>query len=315
MSINKIFEQFPILEVFVRNAYWRFALLQKLVLMAGKGKGAPAQKIGFSWEDLLVALRQIGIKEDDIVVVHSSMKELAPTGLTSTEIIQLLLNELCPTGTIVCPTFPLYTKEHQDKEKLTKDISNQVFVYDVQKTRPWTGELGRALMKTPGSRRSIHPLNTITAYGAAVDQIFINENINALDLPCGQNSTWASLAKMNAKIIMLGVDLTHSLTMIHVAEDCYESEWPVKDWYRKRLFKIINQGNENLVTVRERHPKWAMSYAERKLSLDLYAKKVARKVKVGSLEITVVESGHLIDFLDRRKRRAYPYYLTWLSNL
>jgi aminoglycoside 3-N-acetyltransferase len=170
-------------------------------------------------------------------------------------------------------------------------------------------------MKMPGARRSIHPLNSITACGAMVDRIFAKEKIDTLDLPCGPNSTWASLFHMNAKIIMLGVDLTHSLTMIHVAEDCYEAEWPVKGWYRERLFKIKNQGCEKLVTVRERHPKWAMSYAERKLSRDLYASGVANRCSVGSLEITVVESEKLIEFLNNRKKRAYPYHLTWLSNL
>lgn len=315
MIIKKIFEQSPLLEVFVRNLYWRLSWLQQLISKTVAGNPSSTAKLSFSGAELLLTLRKMGINDDDIILVHSSMKELAPMGLTSTEIIQLLMNELCPTGTIVCPTFPLYSKEPHGMERMTKDISSQTFDYNVQKTKSWTGELGRALMKVPGARRSIHPLNTITAYGTAVDQIFINESIDKLDLPCGENSTWAMLAKMNTKIIMLGVDLAHSLTMIHVAEDCYESEWPVKNWYRKRLFKIINQANEYLVVVRERHPKWAMSYAERKLSRDLYSKGIAKKSSIGSLEIAVVESTILIEFLNSKKSRAYPYYLTWISNL
>ena len=109
--------------------------------------------------------------------------------------------------------------------------------------------------------------------------------------------------------------MTHSLTMIHVAEDCFEKEWPVKDWYRKRHFKIINNGREDFVTVRERHPKWSMSYAERKLSRDLFKYGIARKNTIGNLAITVVESKALLDFLIRNRKRAYPYYATWLSNL
>jgi aminoglycoside 3-N-acetyltransferase len=315
MNIKKIFELLPSAEVFSRNVYWRLAWLQEFVSKATKGKSTSAPKSSFSGTDLLTALRQVGIKEDDVIIVHSNMKELSSSGLNPTEIIHLLTHVLCPKGTLACPTFPLYAKEPQGTAKLTKDLSNQEFVYDVQKTRPWTGELGRALMKTPGARRSIHPLNTITAYGAAVDRIFENETIDTLDLPCGPNSTWASLCQMNAKVIMLGVDLTHSLTMIHVAEDCYESEWPVKGWYRERLFKIKNQGSENLVTVRERHPKWAMSYAERKLSRDLFANGVAQKFSVGSLKVVVVESKNLIEFLRSKKKQAYPYYHTWLSSL
>ncbi|NDH55482.1 MAG: hypothetical protein EBY06_02140 [Burkholderiaceae bacterium] len=36
------------------------------------------------------------------------------------------------------------------------------------------------------------------------------------------------------------------------------------------LFKILNKDEVRFVTVRERHPKWSMSYAERKLSRDLF---------------------------------------------
>ena len=124
----------------------------------------------------------------------------------------------------------MYVAEPQGTERRTKDMSNVKFAYNVQITRPWTGNLGSALMKTPNARRNVHPLKTVVAYGAAVDRIFAKESIYSLDLPCGPNSTWAALAELNAKIIMLGVDMTQSLTMIHVPEDFYEAEWPVRDW-------------------------------------------------------------------------------------
>ena len=57
--------------------------------------------------------------------------------------------------------------------------------------------------------------------------------------------------------------------MIHVAEDLYENEWPVKDWYRNRQFRVIDNEFDKEVTIRERHPKWALFYAEREFSKDL----------------------------------------------
>lgn len=315
MDINKLFEKFPRAEALVRNLYWRIAFLQKAASGVKKGPAAPHAEGSFSDDELVAALRGLGVTEDDVVVVHSSMKQLAKSGLGPSGVIESLTRKLCPKGTLVCPTFPLYVDEPRGTERLTKDMSNVEFVYDVQKTRPWTGELGRALMKTPGARRSLHPLNTIAAYGAAVDRIFAKETIDSLDLPCGPDSTWAALADLNAKIIMLGVDMTHSLTMIHVAEDCHEAAWPVRGWYRNRIFRVIDNDKEYSVRVRERHPRWALSYAERKLSRDLYDSGIAKRVRVGSLEVTMLESKALLDFLDARKKSGYPYYFTWLSRL
>ncbi len=313
--MEKILERFPHAEAIGRNVYWRSPILQNLFSRMGKGRTAMAINAGFSIDELILTLRNMGVGSSDVVIVHSSMNKLAGCGLGANQIIESFMRQLCPEGTLVCPTFPLYANEPQGKERLTKDMSNVELVYNVQKSRPWTGELGRALMKTPGARRSLHPLNTVAAYGAAMDQIFEKETIGSLDLPCGPDSTWAALAGLNAKIVMLGVDMTHSLTMIHVAEDCHEAQWPVKGWYRKRVFRVIDGGKENRVEVRERHPRWALSYAERKLSRDLYVNGVARQGQVGSLDVTVLESSALLNFLDGRKHSGYPYYLTWLSRL
>lgn len=313
--MKKILEHFPRGEAIVRNVYWRAPILQKLASRAGKGRAAPPVAGGFSNDALIATLKSMGIAENDVVVVHSSMKQLAECGLGPSSIIESFMRQLCPSGTLVCPTFPLYADEPRGKERITKDMSDVEFVYNVQKSRPWTGELGRALMHTPGARRSLHPLNTVTACGAAVDRIFAKESIDSLDLPCGPNSAWAALAELNAKIVMLGVDMTHSLTMIHVAEDCHEAEWPVKDWYRKRVFRVVDNHKESRVAVRERHPRWALAYAERKLSRDLYAHGIAQRTQVGSLDVTVLESRALLGFLDSRKKTGYPYYLTWLARL
>lgn len=315
MNIRKLFERFPRAEAIARNLYWRISFLQKTTAGVVKDQGTPSAIEAFSEDQLVASLRKLGVTDDDVIVVHSSMKQLAKCGLGPTGIIETLTQVLCPKGTLVCPTFPLYLAEPQGTERLTKDMSNVEFVYNVQKSRPWTGDLGRALMKTPNARRSVHPLNTVVAYGAAVDQIFAKESFDSLDLPCGPNSTWAALAELNAKIIMLGVDMTHSLTMIHVAEDCFEASWPVEGWYRTRNFLVVDHDKEYAVKVRERHPRWALSYAERKLSYDLYTNGIAKRVQVGSLDVTMLESRTLIDFLNSRKKSGYPYYLTWLSRL
>ena len=257
----------------------------------------------------------MGVTKDDILVVHSSMKELLKCKLAPKDILDLFVTQLLPHGTLVCPTFPLYPREPKGVERLRANTCNVEYSYNVQKSRTWTGDLGRLLMKMPGARRSLHPLNTLTAYGKDVDQIFSKETIHSLDLPCGPDSPWSTLVSLKAKVLMIGVDIAHSLTMIHVAEDCYEESWPINNWYRQRPFHIINNNTEYHVTVRERHPKWSLSYAERKLSRDLITSGLVQQANIGSLTISLIESTSLISYLNARKDSAFPYYLCWLSAL
>jgi aminoglycoside N3'-acetyltransferase len=313
--MKNFIELFPTIEAILRNIYWRSSFIINIVSKIHVFFPSKSISCDFFIKDLIVCLRDKGINPNDTVIVHSSMRSLAGCGLSPREVIEQLIQNLIPDGTLVCPTFPIYPGEPKGKDRFNKDMSDIELVYNVQKSRTWTGDLGRALMKMPGARRSIHPLNTITAYGASVAQIFQKESIETLDLPCGPNSTWASLANLNAKIVMIGVDMAHSLTMIHVAEDCFEEQWPVKGWYRKRVFRVVDGDKEDRVEVRERYPRWAFSYAERKLSRDLYISGTARRAKIGNLEVTVLESKCLLDFLNQRKQSGYPYFLTWLARL
>ena len=245
------------------------------------------------------------------------MKELSKCGLSPVEIVHNIKNLLCPNGTLVCPTFPIFPKKNKKNQRYIS-LKESKFKYDVKKSLPWTGLFGIILMNIPRSKRSIHPINTLTAYGESVDQIFNNETLDNLDLPCGNNSSWANLVNLNAKILCLGVDLAHSLTMVHVAEDCYENYWPVKNWYRKRTFTIKTNKEEREVSLRERNPKWACSYCEKKLNYDLYKNKIANKFKLGSLEVSILESKDLIRFIEYmkyKKNPTYPFYYCWISKI
>lgn len=314
MSILKLLENLPRIEVLIRNLYWRFEFFQKLFLRP-RGKIHCQSSVRIDLNELIHKLILFGIEKDDIVIVHSSMQSFKRSGISANELIDKLLNDLCPDGTLVLPAFPLYAEEPKGINRINENISNKIFKYDVQKTRTWTGELGSAMMRMPGARRSIHPLNSIVAIGKNSDEIFANEDFESLDLPCGLNSTWRVLAEKNAKILALGVDLAHSLTMIHVAEDCYEKEWPIKDWYRDRLFQINNNNEQRIVKIRERHPRWSLSFAERKLSKDIFDNKIAEKIYLGDLEISYSESKELLNFLNDRKLLGYPYYLPWVSKI
>ena len=100
--------------------------------------------------------------------------------------------------------------------------------------------------------------------------------------------------------------------MIHTAEDLKGDQWPVQPWYRERKYKIKDGEEIKQVTVRERHPKWGrLHIAERKLYGDLAKENLISENWVDGLLIEHLRAQTLIDFLNDKNDRGYPYY--WVS--
>ncbi|MGZ5280375.1 MAG: AAC(3) family N-acetyltransferase, partial [Pseudobdellovibrionaceae bacterium] len=153
------------------------------------------------------------------------------------------------------------------------------------------------------------PLNSMAAIGKEAAQMMQKNLDGKLEAPNGPSSSWMYCANRNAWVVALGTDLTHSLTMIHTAEDGEAHQWPVQNWYRTKKFKIVDGDFVTDKVVLERHPKWGMlHYGERKLCQDLIDHRVMSSSKVNGVVIEVLKAQNLIQFLNQRNQKGYPYF-------
>lgn len=306
--INTIMGISPFIEILIRKIYWHSDLLIKFNRSSNKNKVKVAIPVTSSLERLENKLKELGIKEGDLLIVHSSYNILKQTGATPNEIIDVFLNLIGENGTLAMPTIPRW-EDKINKNLMKEDITNTVIQYDPDNTPAWTGIITNLFLKYPKVERSLHPLNTMAAFGPLAKPMMKNNISGFKPLPCGENSSWKYCADHGAKIIALGADMTHSLTMIHVVEDAYNEQWPIKEWYRDRKCIVFDNGEKRDITVRERHPKWAIHYAERTLYKDLLKSGVMTKDFVDGIKIELInDSRNLIDFLQERNKKGYPYY-------
>ena len=310
----KILEDIPLTEVFIRNLYWRSKTINAIInsLLKKHSKKTKHSKSALPNADfsaVVEAIKNLGVYEGDTLIVHSAYGELRHFGLLPKDIIDVLKSIVGEQGTIVMPAIPLFKEEPDAIDRFQNEFYKKIFTYNVNKTRTWTGILPQTLMKIDGAIRSRHPLNTIVALGPDAGEMTRNNLSYEGQTACGEGSSWAYCFRKNAKILMLGVDVAHSLTMIHVAEDLYENEWPVKGWYRSRQFHVIDNEFDEVVTIKERHPKWALFYAEKKFSRDLTRAKIVKIQQVEGLNISLCSSNDLINYLNSRKKSAYPYVI------
>jgi aminoglycoside 3-N-acetyltransferase len=304
---NKILAISPYIEVLVRNIYWKNINFFKRIKIKSGTKKVDIKKVSF--ENICNVLVEFGVKPDSLIVIHSAFASLKPTGLKPIEIIDKIIELIGINGTLAMPAMPKFINDLDGDDYINKNVDDLVFDYNVNTTPIKTGVLPTVLFSKEGSIRSDYPINTMVAYGKLAEQMMAKNFTELNPLPCGKGSTWDFCYQNNAIIVGLGVDLTHSLTMIHVAEDLLDSNWPIANWYRKKRFKITKDDVVKVVNLRERKPKWGtLHFAERTLCKDLIKNGIMKSTIVDGVLIEVIKSNELINYLNSKNKNGYPYF-------
>jgi aminoglycoside 3-N-acetyltransferase len=312
--IKKIFSLSPMVEILFRNVYWKnVGWLSRIKKKFGKKTktvgNTTAEPLPISWRKIKEKITSGGVGQGDLLLVHSAFQPLKDTQLSPVQIIDELLDIVGSAGTLAMPAMPIFRNDVALEDYLNADISDRTYLYKVAKTPIKTGALPKTLSKKAGAVRSPHPINTMVAAGPLADFLMQGNIDGDSPLPCGNNSSWKRCADKNAWIVGLGVDLSHSLTMIHVAEDMKDGTWPILNWYRDKHFKIEFEGRVIEKTLRERQPRWgALHFAERTLCKDLINSGLMKSYRVDGVIIEMIRSNDLLTFLEDRNLNGYPYF-------
>lgn len=313
--INNILATLPSLEVLIRKIYW-----SSNYLIGFKKKKKKQKKIVQnlnSLEELRIALASTGLKTGDSVVIHSSYGDIKAnfdSKMNPKALIEMMMGIIGEEGTLCFPTHPYYADEPTDKKYMADGPLNFISTYNVQSSKPWTGVLPSVFLQFEGVKRSKHPVNSMACLGKKSDYYLEGNIIEPYPKACGDNSSWRKLNDDGGLIIGLGVDLVHSLTMIHVAEDTNEKKYPNNTWYRKRTYNVVDNEDVLSLEILERKPKWAKNYVERKFKKDLLKANIIKVIKLNDFVIEYIsDSRELINFINSRKAR-YPYHISKRTN-
>lgn len=300
---NFILSLSPRIEIAVRKLYWKNIKKTKGLK---KQKTIPIALNNFA--KIENQLKEWGVKEGSLLVAHASYEALANTGKTPNSIIDALLEMIGSEGTLAMNAARKFPEEETIENYLTANYEEVVVTYNLQKSRVWTGALPHFMLKHPKASISRFPINPMVAIGKYAEAMMVN-NLAEMETACGENSAWNFCVQHDALVVGIGIDLTHSLTIIHVAEDTYQQSWPIKDWYRTRRFKIIDQEEVIYTTVRERRPIWGTLYfAERTLCKDLLSAGILQSAVIDGVLVELLNAKKLINFLITKNQTGYPYY-------
>ncbi len=96
--------------------------------------------------------------------------------------------------------------------------------FDAKRTPSEMGLLTELFRRMPGSRRSLHPTHSITAFGPLAEQLTANHH-HALTAS-GRGTPFELMAQRKTAIVGLGVEYYRCLTQVHTAEDLVGEKFP-----------------------------------------------------------------------------------------
>lgn len=161
-------------------------------------------------DDIYSALRKAGIKDEDTVIVHSSLKSFGRVEGGAETVIAALKRSVA-RGTLAFPAFR------------SKNLSRAYREWDVEKTPSDVGLISETFRKSEGVLRSDQETHSVCACGKFAAYITEGHKSGKPragvfgDYPFSHSSPWQKIYDLNGKVVLLGVSMVYN-TFKHFAE-------------------------------------------------------------------------------------------------
>lgn len=240
--------------------------------------------MSYNKEDLKQDLKAMGLKPDDIIMVHSSMKSIGDVEGGADTVVDAFM-EYFSEGLFMTPTHTW------------AQMSAEYNYFDPETEPACVGIIPNIFMKREGVLRSLHPTHSIAVYGkGAAEYIKGEENCTS---PCTPGGCWERLGHVGAKILMLGVTHIRN-TYIHAVEEV--NDVPFRFTEKPVDFKIKMPDGSVKDVALYRHfnavtPRISGEYD--KLIPAFEAKGVTKNVTFGDAKCILCDAAKILDVTTR----------------
>ena len=244
-------------------------------------------------QDILNALKEIGLKQGLSVMVHTSLSSLGFVCGGAQIVIESLLETVGIDGTIIMPTqswknLDPSTGVHWEEPKEWYDIIRENWpAYDKDITPTNTmGSVAEMFRKWKGTLRSDHPARSVAAWGKYASYITENHDLSNI---FGEGSPLSKLYDLDGYVLLIGVGYDKN-TSLHLADvranypskhNCIEHSAILENG--KRLWKSY----ETLFVDGEDFDQIGKAFEENY---------TVKKVTLGNGTITLIKQRELVDF-------------------
>ena len=231
-----------------------------------------------SKEQLKRDLKKIGLKEGDIVLVHSSLSNIGFVDGGANTIIDALIEMIGNTGTVVVPTMSFLPRDFLD---------GNVPRFDPKNTPCYTGKIPETFRFRADAIRSLHPTHSLSAIGHKAK--YLTKNHEKSITPFGKGTPFDKLIECDAYLLLIGVDQSVN-TCVHIIEDRTDS-FPYKV-YLDDIFEAViidNEGNEKIIQTRIHNPDVQRFRDVNKMEEYFIEYSIMRIGKIGNAEARLIK--------------------------
>jgi len=239
-------------------------------------------------------LTSLGVQQSDCLFVHSGLRALGKFVPTRVHqgfdgLLQVLLEAVGETGTIVVPTFNFSFCKGK--------------AYDRQNTPcEGMGAFSEFVRQHPSSVRSRHPFQSVAAIGALAREIGAIQSRTAFS----SGSAFDIMLQNNCKILFFGVDFVE--TFVHVAEERANVSYR---FWKTFTADFIDNGVSNRISVDFFARKLDLvpepEIDNSKLGRVMREKKVIKTENLGAGRISICSAVNLVGELTKQLLED-PYY-------
>lgn len=240
-------------------------------------------------------LKSLGLKKNDIVFVHSDLSKLSSKN-NVIDICEDLFNSISgiigKESSLIVPTF---TYENFNKNRIFNNIE----------TFSETGIFSEFIRLKKNSKRTNHPLFSLSGVGNNLDLIFKNVNRKST----GKGSPFERMLKFNVKILHIDIQLINACTFLHFIEEQMNVPYRYSKYFN---YEIINEQKKKITLEYENYVRMTEFYKFPKQSKyiqnDLIKNKVMKINKLEKSYFTIVHSTQLNNFFSRKIKKN-PFYI------
>lgn len=245
---------------------------------------------------IVAALRRLGIKQGDILIVHSSLSRLGFVAGGVDAVVMALQEAVGVNGTLGAPTFCAVDPNAVEEGTL----------FDAASGKSQMGIISDCIRQLPGAVRSLHPTHSAAFVGPFARDLTAEHHRD--ETPVGPHSPYRKMAAMKGKILLLGVSLEY-LTSFHTIEDEI-ARFPYQIYKpgRKRFRVLSPEGEELTLYARVHSAETAWLRQCIKMEPHLVAAGVMVKGPVGKGDAIVLDANGLHEALHRLCEQGITIY-------
>lgn len=253
----------------------------------------------YTAQDVVEAMKSLGMKEGSVVMVQSRWAEFYNCTSDPDELIDEILKAIGPEGTLAMECMP-YIKEGK--------------IFNVKTTPTNAGYLAEVFRRYPGVKRSVNVHHSVCAVGPKADYLVSEHHLS--ETTWDKKSPYYHLYELNGLQFCLGLGKYNQGTIMHCIDSLLKDDIPYyHDMFdsKKTEYHYIDYDGEERTYQSYYMPQTG---PKKRIGSYLLVKRISKKIKsrrtaqISNLQMVCFDSQNELDTLLSLGRRGIDSYWT-----